>query len=361
LKLAAFVRSLVETETVPGICILVGQKGDILHSSRHGFRSLLPAREPLEQGAIYDLASITKPLVTAFLTVHLKEKAGLDLHSPVTSLFPEFPWPITWMHLLTHTSGLPAWHPFYLFTREDFPDIGQFSRLHPLYPPGKTVVYSCVGYMLLRLLIEKVTGQEFKKTAQDVIFDRLGLENTFLSVPAARVAQTAPTERGNVHERQMCRRQFGLQADAFTWRETIIRGQVHDANSFYFGGCAGNAGLFSTAEDLFSLSKEFFPETATILSPECIRLFWTDFGGTGLSRRTVGFKRNSAFLSSGGRALSRQSIGHNGFTGTSIWLEPRSQMAWILLSNRIHPVVQPVSFNRIRRKIHHLLRRELGH
>ena len=74
------------------------------------------------------------------------------------------------MHLLTHTSGLPAWHPFYLFTREDFPGIEQFSRLRPLHPPGKTVVYSCVGYMLLRLLIEKATGQEFKKTAQQCHF-----------------------------------------------------------------------------------------------------------------------------------------------------------------------------------------------
>ena len=159
----------------------------------------------------------------------------------------------------------------------------------------------------------------------------------------------------------MCRRQFSSRADDVAWREKIIRGQVHDANSFYFGGCAGNAGLFSTAEDLFFLSREFFPETATILSPETVRLFWTDLGGWGPSRRTVGFKRNAAFLSSGGRALSRRAIGHNGFTGTSIWLEPRSQTTWILLSNRIHPIVRPVSFNRIRKKIHRLLRRELIH
>jgi CubicO group peptidase (beta-lactamase class C family) len=276
----------------------------------------------------------------------------------VKAFFPDFTRPVTWMHLLTHTSGLPDWHPFYLFTREDFPAISLFHRLNPRHLPGEKVVYSCVGYMLLRRLIEKVTGQEFQKTAQEIIFRRLALKNTFFSVPAERIQQTAPTEKGNLHEKSMCRKNFDRRATAFAWRETIIRGRVHDANSFYFGGCAGNAGLFSTAGDLLKISREFFPETSTILSPESIRLFWTDGIGRGPRRRTVGFKLNSPFFSSGGTPLSRQAIGHNGFTGTSIWLDPRTLSTWIILSNRIHPFVQPIRFDRIRRKLHRLLKRE---
>ncbi len=360
MKLEAYIQLLVKKEIVPGISLLAGQKGEILHSSWHGFRAVTPEREPLEADTIYDLASLTKPLVTAFLAVYLREKTGLDLHSPVKAFFPDFDRPVTWMHLLTHTSGLPAWHPFYLFTREDFPAITAFRRLNPHHLPGEKVIYSCVGYMLLRRLIEKVTGQEFQKTAQEIIIKRLALKNTFFSVPAERVHQTAPTEKGNFHEKNMCRKNFDRLASAFPWRETIIRGQVHDANSFYFGGCAGNAGLFSTAADLFTISREFFPETSTLLSPESIRLFWTDGIGRGPSRRTVGFKLNSSFFSSGGTALSRQAIGHNGFTGTSMWLEPQTQSTWIILSNRIHPSVRPDQFNRIRRKLHRLFKREFG-
>ena len=358
MKLETYIQSLVKKEIVPGISLLVGQQGEILHSSWHGFRSLTPEKEPLEPDTIYDLASLTKPLVTAFLAVYLREKTGLDLHSPVKAFFPDFTRPVTWMHLLTHTSGLPAWYPFYLFTGEDFPAITFIHRLNPRHRPGEKVVYSCVGYMLLRRMIEKVTGQEFQKTAREIIFQRLALKNTFFSVPAERIHQTAPTEKGNLHEKNMCRKNFGRRAAEFAWRETIIRGQVHDANSFYFGGCAGNAGLFSTTADLFKISREFFPETSTILSPESIRLFWTDCIGGGSSRRTVGFKLNSSFLSSGGTSFSHQAIGHNGFTGTSIWLEPQTLSTWIILSNRIHPSVQPIQFNRIRRKLHRLSKRE---
>ena len=139
----------------------------------------------------------------------------------------------------------------------------------------------------------------------------------------------------------------------------MIQGEAHDANSYYLGGTAGNSGLFSTAEDLFRISHEFFPSTATILKPGSIDLFWRNFTPKQRSHRTAGFKLNSSFITSGGRVISNDAIGHNGFTGTSIWFEPVSEHKYIILTNRIHPEVKNINFDRIRRKLHRLIKSDL--
>ena len=147
---------------------------------------------------------------------------------------------------------------------------------------------------------------------------------------------------------------------AFPGAAGLLRGEVHDANSFYSGGSAGNAGLFASARDLFKLSREFFPQTATLLKADTIRLFWQNRTPWSPLHRSLGFKLNSSRPISGGRALSEQAIGHTGFTGTSLWLEPETQRQWIILSNRIHPRVKKTNFDATRRKLHRLLKSELG-
>jgi CubicO group peptidase (beta-lactamase class C family) len=196
--------------------------------------------------------------------------------------------------------------------------------------------------------------------AAAIIFKQLDLQDTFFLVPDAKKTRCAPTEIGNLYERNMCRSEHEEAAARFSWRTRLLRGEVHDANSFYSGGSAGNAGLFANARDVFKLSREFFPETATLLKADSIRLFWQNRTPWSVLHRSIGFKLNSSRPTSGGSALAKPAIGHNGFTGTSLWLEPETQRQWIILSNRIHPRVKKINFDALRRKLYSILKSELS-
>lgn len=354
------IRQLIEKRTVPGICLLVASEGEILYNRCFGRRAVLPLSEPLAPDTLYDLASLTKPLVTAFLAVYLVERRQWRLEDDVRHFFPDFPLPVTLEQLLTHSAGLKPWHPFYLYRPLD--DLAQAARLAGVARPGTRVVYSDIGYVLLRHLLEKVSGSGFQELAAAVIFDALGLRDTFFRVPPEAKARCAPTEEGNRHEKGMADAdtEHAEAAARFSWRTGLIRGDVHDANSFYSGGSAGNAGLFASARELFALSREFFPETATLLAAESIALFWQNRTPWGAEGRTIGFQVNSSPGASGGSALAPGAIGHSGFTGTSLWLEEGGRRQWILLSNRVHPRVKKADFNAERRRLHRLLKLELG-
>lgn len=351
------IQRLVQTGVTPGLIVLAGYRGRVLYSRSAGLRARQPNEEPLSSDTLYDLASLTKPLITAFLVVWLHERGQLDLQRPADAFLPHPTWPCTVEQLLTHSAGLPAWHPFYLYPD---PLLEQLHLLTPATKPGRRVVYSCVGYMLLKEIVERISGESYRALAEEVIFRPLGLHDTCLApVAAEKIVRTAPSEQGNEYERTMCQPGHARAAATFSWRTNIIRGQAHDLNSHHAGGSAGNAGLFSSAADLLRLSREFYPATATRLRPETIPLFWQSRAGTRRRRRSIGFQLNAPG-SSAGCALSDEAIGHSGFTGASLWLEP-DETVWIILSNRIHPHVQPINFNAVRRRLHAEMKREIGH
>jgi len=356
--LERFIQSQIDKKVFPGLSILAAARGNILLEKRFGCRAVWPEPEPLAADTLYDLASLTKPLVTAFLAVYLLEKKQWRLEDDVRRFFPAFSLPMTLEQLLTHSAGLSPWQPFYLY--RPLADLAQIAALKITAAPGSRVLYSDVGYILLRHLLEKASGLEFKEMAAAVIFQPLGLRDTFFLVPDAKKKCCAPTEIGNKYERNMCRGEHEAAAACFSWRQGLLRGEVHDANSFYSGGSAGNAGLFASARDLFVLSREFFPETTTLLKAESIRFFWQNRTPWSPLHRSLGFKLNSSKPASGGSALSKHAIGHNGFTGTSLWLEPETQRQWIILSNRIHPRVKKMNFDAVRRVLHRLLKKELN-
>lgn len=356
--LEQYIRQQIDKKTFPGISILAAEGGKILYDHHFGFKAVWPEPEPLAADALYDLASLTKPLVSAFLAVYLIEKKQWRLDDEVRRFFPAFTLPVTLEQLLTHSAGFPPWHPFYLYRPQD--DLTQIAALAGSARPGATVLYSDIGYILLRRLLEKVSGSGFQELAQAVIFDRLKLQDTFFPVPLEKKTRCAPTEIGNVFERGMCGTEHEAAAACFRWRRELIQGDVHDANSFYSGGSAGNAGLFSCTRDLFKLSLEFFPQTATLLKSESIALFWQNRTPWDRQQRSIGFLLNRSPQSSGGGALAPGAIGHSGFTGTSLWLEAEKQRQWILLTNRVHPRVKTMNFNSLRRKLHRLLKHELN-
>lgn len=351
-----YIHSLIEKGITPGISLLVGKGDEILFKNHYGFQSLYPHKEILEENTLYDLASLTKPLITSLLTLYLLENdKTLNLETPIKKIFPELPFDIRLVHLLTHSSGLPAWYPFYIY--RDNPDDGYFPQMKSLHLeslPGEKVNYSCAGYILLYYIIEKVTSISFKEMAKKIIIEPLKLKHTFLSLPENLKSLAAPTEKGNLFERQMALSapEHKKAAGLFPWREEVIRGETHDCNSWYLGGTAGNSGLFSTTDDVFKLTQEFFPASASILTPESAQYFWKNFTPFDKSHRSIGFRRNSSLtITSAGKAFSREAIGHDGFTGTSLWLEPKTNYSFIILTNRIHPVVGNINFNKIRRKL----------
>ncbi|MBN2346193.1 MAG: beta-lactamase family protein [Candidatus Aminicenantes bacterium] len=356
--LEPFVQRHVERGTFPGVTLLAAAGGRVLFRRHFGRRALQPQPEALDDGTLYDLASLTKPLVTSFLVAYFIERRQWRLEDEARRYLPGLSLRASLEQLLTHSAGFRPWHPFYLY--RPLEDLAQMGTLQDAAAPGRRVVYSDVGYILLRHLLEKVSGSGFCQLASEVILTPLRLRRAFLRVPPQIRGRCAPTELGNCYEHGMCRGQHDAAAARFPWRTAVIRGEAHDANSFYAGGSAGNAGLFATAGDLLRLGREFFPASATLLAPETVALFWENRTPWDEEGRSIGFQLNHSPGASGGGALAPGAIGHVGITGTSLWLEAEGERQWIVLSNRVHPRVRKVNFNAVRRRLHHLLRKELG-
>jgi len=353
-KLENYLNWILKKKYTPSISILVSYKDNIIYKNTFGYSNVID-KTKADNNTIYDLASLTKSLVTAPLILYLFQRKELKLDDNINKFFPEYKFDFTILNLLTHSSGLPAWFPFYLFNT-DYEKV--FYKIEQEKKAGKRVVYSCVGYILLALIINKISNN-FIDLYNSLYIEKLGLKNTYLRVPDNKKKLCAATEKGNSYEKGVIRKNYPELLSKIEWRDYLIQGETHDNNSFYFGGSAGNAGMFSNIDDLNFLLKEFTRDGASILKPEIIDLFYKNFTSKKLSHRSIGFKLNSSLITSGGKYLSKKSIGHNGFTGTSIWIDPLKNLKIILLTNRIHPVYKNLNFNRVRRHIHKLIVKEL--
>jgi len=209
------------------------------------------------------------------------------------------------------------------------------------------------------MVVEVISGMEFTRFASERIIAPLRLSRSFLgsvSPHHRREGSVAPTERGNGYERRRSLDMHLPGAKEFPWRTQIIHGETHDGNAYYRRGCAGNAGLFSTVEDLARWTREFYPSTTSLLHPETAELFWENFTPWKGGRRTAGYKKNPFPMGSGGMGMESNAIGHNGFTGVSLWMERKSGKRYIVLTNRVHPGVDVgVDFQRVRRRIHRMM------
>ena len=341
---------------VPGASARVFERESVLFDEAAGLAESSPSPVILQPGSFYDLASLTKPLATALAFLLLKERGLLHLEDPLTRFFPEARPSITLRHLITHTSGLPAWYPFYLFER---PLLTQLLGLTPLFRPGLCVRYSCVGYMMLSQVIAHVASQPYSRFVQHEILDVLAPRHAYLPLPEELYNHAVPTERGNHYEQALCEGLFPEAARMHPWRTAIIKGEPHDANAWFFGSETGNAGLFAPAAGGMNLAREALPGMARLLGTRTQAWFWKNLTPWKASHRTVGYKRNSSWQTSGGASLPRNAIGHNGFTGTSLWLDPVRSRGIILLTNRVHPQVPLAPFDRERRRFHRAVYRTL--
>lgn len=309
----------VRRRIFPGAVAAVLKGGEELIVAR-GRRAVIPDEEPMTLDTIFDLASLTKVVVTATLFATAVAEGIVRPEEEVSALLPEFSRRgITLLQLATHTSGLPAWKPLYELSSPE-EAIGYLAGIRPEKPPGKAVIYSCLGYILLGKALEQAWGKRLDQIAREMIFEPLGMSETLFNPPPSLRNRCAPTESG----RSLARRRPGyIRSGAQSDPDWVIRGEVHDENAFFLGGVSGNAGLFSTISDLIAFCRALIEGELSGERMEMISRPYTE----GLNeRRGIGWM-----------IMPDGSLYHTGFTGTSIRICPKRKLAGILLSNRVHP------------------------
>jgi CubicO group peptidase (beta-lactamase class C family) len=328
----------------PGAVLAVLWRGDVavLHATgRIAARTDAPEASPQ---TIYDLASLTKVVCTVPLVLQAIAEGTLTLDDPVPSHLPECPHQdVTIRHLLTHTSGLPPWIPFYL-QHTGREAIVQAAAATPLAArPGAQVTYSDIGFILLGEIVRRLLDAPLETLAGRRVFGPLGMTSTGyrpgggLTGPDA--GMIAPTEDGTAIEQQMTQSDPWSEAGRrHTWRRYLIRGEVHDSNAFAMGGVSGHAGVFGTATDLLAYARMWLADgrgpRGRILERALVR--------EAVAPQTPGPSlRGLGWALTGdqgwwGDVLSPRTFGHTGFTGTSIAIDPARDLAIVLLSNAVH-------------------------
>ena len=363
-QFSSLLQEHIDAGEFPSAVYLVADHENTVFTDALGFSVVEPYRVANKFDTIYDLASLTKPLVTGLLCSRRIELGELTLDSSVSHYLPEFDRTdkqmITVRELLTHTSGLPAWRPLYLLT-EDQPDraAGAIASLDLEYKPGTRVTYSDLGFIALGILLERLTGQQLANMAQHEIFEPLKLKQTFFNPEIALQTGIAACETGNAYEVDMCK-QLG-DAEYANSRQRLIWGEVHDGNAYFLGGAAGHAGLFSTASETFLLAQQFLRDSTRLLAPDTCNLFRENMTPGLEEARSIGWQLAATKDSTGGVDLPSDSFGHNGFTGTSLWIDPQHQHIFILLTNRTHAHTLPfANINAVRREFHSLAAKALS-
>jgi CubicO group peptidase (beta-lactamase class C family) len=263
----------------------------------------------------------------------------LALDARVASLLPEFAGPgrdeVTVRQLLCHASGLPAHRPFWRRAAETSAERWAITRLaarEPLeYAPGTRAVYSDLGFILLGWLLERTTGARLDVLTQKRIAEPLALTaTTFVNLADPEAPARLLGDR-SVAATQLCPE-----------RHRVVLGEVDDLNAAAMGGIAGHAGLFSTAADLGAIAAALTAAwrgaggSRAVVEGEVVRMFWSPSGIPGSTWR-LGWDGPAAAGSQAGARLSRDAVGHLGFTGCSLWIDPARESWIVLLSNRVHP------------------------
>jgi serine-type D-Ala-D-Ala carboxypeptidase len=357
-EISELLQSRIEAGDFPSAVYLVAEKGEIVLHDALGFAVLEPEKIEARASTIYDLASLTKVLVTGLLCAKSIERGEINLSDKIAKYFPEFEREekreITIENLLTHTSGFRAWLPFYLMTDDKLQITNVIVSEKLENPIGSKVVYSDLNFLILTFLLEKIYGESLGEITKKEIFESLGLQETFYNPPETLIKKIAASEKGNEFERKMCL-ELGFDVSNYHWRDYQIWGEVHDGNCYFLRGVSGHAGLFSSAGEVFQIAQQFLPRTTKLLKSETCRLFRKNFTENANEARSLAFQLAETPDSAAGDALSKDSFGHLGFTGTSVWIEPETERIFVLLTNRTHAHDLPfVLLNSTRRKFHEL-------
>ncbi len=342
----------------PGASAAWGRGGVLEGEVAVGRAKVRPAPAATGPGVLYDLASLTKPLVVVPLFL-LARRAGLvNLHTAVADVLPELGGApvgrLPMERLLTHTAGLPAWLPLYALCRGERDRL--VDALRGVVPePEGDVVYSCVGYVMAGLVIERVLGMPLEDVFRTRIAAPLGLADELMYRPDPGRHAVAGGSEAPLAETALLR-SLGME-DAVGFIPPQGAGEPDDGNARFLRGVAGNSGLFGTARAVLALASQFLAGSSRLFAPEEIELAVRNRTPGRAQDRGLGWQLASSPGCSAGPALSPSSVGHNGFTGTSVWVDPKSGCIAVLLTNRHHPAHRDIELHPLRRRFNTLVAR----
>lgn len=318
----SFLRAEIDLGSFPSASYAIGTTRGITREHALGNAVAVPLRIPATVDTIYDLASITKPLITGTLILQAVAEKRIALDDEYRGF--------TFRELLTHTSGLRAWMPTFTYPSV----LEAIERDGREAPRGSRVVYSDLNFYLLYYALNEIFG-DYRAAARERIIAPLALRDTCFDPPAILKPRIAATEWGQRFEP----RTFHVVWPGF--RQGLMWGEANDGNSFHAGGTLGNAGLFATARDVFRIAQGF--ARGELVPLDLVReATRAQAGDRGLAWQI------------GGPGLSPDSWGHTGFTGTSVWID--GDEIFVLLTNRIHPCAAPIAMQRVRGTFHELAR-----
>lgn len=297
----------------------------------------------------FDLASLTKPLVTVLLLLVLFEKKLLDPETRLGDIFSDCPIDkrgISIKQLMSHCAGLAAHREYFLELKKVARESRKEILLHRIFEekllvePGKVHLYSDLGFILLGLIIEKITGRELDKLSRDIIYTPLELQNDLIFPCSLEKHTDSYVSTGKCigSKKKLC-------------------GIVHDDNCRAIGGVAGHAGLFGTLPGVVQICEQLLDQWKGRAQHPAYsnRLLQESFKRVGDSNWTMGFDMVSEQGSSAGKYFSRRSVGHLGFTGTSFWIDPEKDCIAVLLTNRVYYGMENWKIKEFRPVFHDLL------
>jgi len=318
----AIIQQAISDGNIPGAVLVVGHNGRVAYRKAYGSRALEPRREPMTLDTVFDLASLTKVIVTTTAVMQLVQIGKVRLNDPVAKYLPEFAQngkeDVTVRQLLTHYSGLPPDLDLKVQWSGKATAYGMAFTEIPDDPPGSKFSYSDINFIVLGALVEKISGETLDEYATRHIFAPLKMLHTRFLPPAAWRARIAPTQ--------------------YDENEHMLRGVVHDPTARRMGGVAGHAGLFSTGDDLAKFAQALLSGGGGILSALTVeKMTSPEQPPAAPVLRGFGWDIDSPFSSNRGDLLPIGSFGHTGFTGTSMWIDPTTNTYIILLTNAVHP------------------------
>ena len=331
------VQGAVKDGIFTGAAVMASVDAEPFHRAVYGTAQLPPPRQRLTDEAVFDLASLAKPLGAGLLAMQMVGKGRLDLNAPLSRTIPLFQDKkfdrVTIDMLLEHSSGWQADVDFWSFWDGERVDVdGMKAHLAGLdfeAAPGERTVYSDVGFMALGWILEGITGKPLDVILEREIYRPLGLSDSLFFV----------RHREPQQQRKMQKRTFVATEDCAR-RDKRLVGEVHDPKAWLLGGVAGHAGLFGTVEAVWTLAdtiRRCFAGEADFIAPPVVKRFFKRTNRIAQSTRTLGWDTPSAQGSLAGGRASKQTVGHLGFTGTSVWIDLIRGATTVVLSNSVHP------------------------
>jgi beta-N-acetylhexosaminidase len=347
--------SAVRDGAFPGGVLAVGWKNEL---TIHPFGTMKYDAKAARVTAdtIYDVASLTKPIVTTTAVMMLAEAKEFDLDAPLSRYVPEFAcggkfdpnsdWRqrVALRMLLLHSAGLAAHRDFFKQAKGKRAVIERVVAERLVREPGTQIEYSDLGFILLGEIVERLTGESLEAFARQRIFAPLGMADSQFNPPKKLRARIAPTEKDTAY------------------RKRLLHGEVHDENAWAMGGVAGHAGAFSTASDVAAFAQMMLNGGIYAHHRLVTRATIEDFTKRreiGDSARALGWDVPVA-PSSAGRYFSKRTYGHTGFAGTSLWIDPERELFVVLLTNRVHPTRANDKIRQVRPVVHDALMESLG-